>query len=50
MFWMFVGVIFYSIIVGTLTSIFSSELTQMESVEAKMSALESFQAKHQMDE
>ena len=28
LFWMLIGVIFYSIIVGTLTSIFSSELTQ----------------------
>ena len=48
--WMLVGVIFYSIIVGSLTSIFSQEIFTAERLEDKLKVLENFQDSYHIEE
>ena len=48
--WMFLGVAFYSFVVGSLTSVISSEGSQQENLIGKLRALEEFAQETQLDQ
>ena len=48
--WMCFGVIFYSMIVGTMTSVITEEILGAQSLSMKLNALKNIQAKINMDQ
>lgn len=48
--WMAIGVGFYSIVVGTLTSIITDQMLHQETLQSKLKALETFSKENNLDE
>ena len=47
--WMFIGVAFYTFVVGSLTTIITENQSQQENLNAKLKALEDFSADAKLD-